>query len=59
MEKPTFISFEECRQEFGLSKDKLRELLNRKGCPMLPRRKGQNYQINKVKFSEWLDKQVR
>ena len=54
MEKPVFMSFEECRSEYGFGEKELRNLLNRKGCPILPRRKKQKYRINKAKFSDAL-----
>ena len=59
MENPEFIGFKEAMKEFGLGEKKLRSLTKRKGCPMLPRERGQNYQINKQRFAEWLDNQRR
>lgn len=57
--EPEFISIEEVMKIYGLSKKYTTKLLNTKGCPVLPRRKGQKYRVNKVKFAEWLDSRVR
>jgi hypothetical protein len=54
-----FITFDEVRAQFGLTYWEARKLLNMKGCPILPRKKGQTYKVNKDRFEEWLDNQRR
>ncbi|WP_312353938.1 hypothetical protein [Aminipila sp.] len=58
MEKPIFMTFKECKDEYGFGERELRALLNRKGCPVLPRRKKQKYRINQQKFAEWINNQT-
>lgn len=53
------VGIEEIMQETGLSRKYLTSLLNMKGCPVLPRKKGQHYRILKGPFMEWLTSQVK
>nr|DAO40666.1 MAG TPA: helix-turn-helix domain protein [Caudoviricetes sp.] len=48
------ITVEDAMHEYGLSRKFITKLLNTKGCPILPRKKGQHYRILKDVFEEWL-----
>ena len=52
--KMKIITVEDAMHEYGLSRKFITKLLNTKGCPILPRKKGQHYRILKDVFEEWL-----
>lgn len=43
----------------GLGRKTITRFLNTKGCPVLPRRKGQPYKIPKEKFVTWVETRTR
>ena len=53
------IGIEEAMQITGLGRKTITRYLNTKGCPVLPRRKGQNYQIPKESFIKWLETRTK
>ena len=50
----TIISLKDVMNLYGLSRKQATRLLNTKGCPVLPRRDGDNYRIVKEEFELWL-----
>lgn len=39
---------------YGFSRKQATRLLNTKGCPVLPRRDGDNYRLIQDEFEQWL-----
>ena len=50
----TIIGMKEVMDLYGLSRKQATRLLNTKGCPVLPRRDGDNYRIVQEEFEYWL-----
>ena len=48
------IGLKDVMQLYGLSRKQATRLLNTKGCPVLPRRDGDNYRIIQDEFEQWL-----
>lgn len=48
------LGIEDVMREYGLSRKYATKLLNTKGCPVLPRVKGQKYRVSQEGFEEWL-----
>jgi len=59
MEEKKIITITEAMELTGLSRKKITALLNVKGCPLLPRQKGQTYQIPRERFMEWVETRTR
>ena len=59
MEEKRIITIDEAMALTGLSRKKITALLNIKGCPLLPRQKGQTYQIPRERFIEWVETRTR
>lgn len=53
------LGIEEVMREYGLSRKYATRLLNKKGCPVLPRVKGQKYRVSQEGFEEWLSSQKK
>lgn len=50
----TIIGLKDIMELYGLSRKQATRLLNTKGCPVLPRRDGDNYRIVQEEFETWL-----
>lgn len=48
------VSIEDIMETYGFSRKYTTKLLNTKGCPVLPRVKGQKYRVPKEEFEIWL-----
>lgn len=48
------LSIEEVMKEYKISRKYATKLLNTKGCPVMPRKKGQHYRVPKESFREWI-----
>lgn len=48
------LTIQDIMKEYGLSRRKVTELLTTKGCPVLPRTRGQKYLIYKDAWEKWL-----
>ncbi len=59
MGKDDIITFSEIREIYGFSQREAVRYLNTRGCPVLPRKKGQPYKVVKSEFDEWLKAQRR
>lgn len=59
MGKDDIITFDELCEIYGFGYREAVRYLNTKGCPVLPRKKGQSYKIVKSEFDEWLKTQRR
>jgi hypothetical protein len=51
------LNFEEIVKQYNLTASEVLRFLNLKGCPTLPRKKGQPYKIIKSRWEEWLMRQ--
>ena len=50
----TIISLKDVMELYGFSRKQATRLLNTKGCPVLPRRDGDNYRVIQDEFEQWL-----
>ena len=57
MGKDDIITFSELCEIYGFGKAEATRYLNMRGCPVLPRKKGQPYKVVKSEFDEWLKAQ--
>ena len=48
------VSIEDIMKTYGFGRKYATKLLNTKGCPILPRVKGQRYRVPKEEFETWL-----
>lgn len=55
----TILTIPDIMQLYGLSREKVTELLNTPGCPILPRRKGQKFLISKDAWERWIARERR
>ncbi len=59
MGKEDIITLEDICEIYGFTRKQATQYLNTKGCPVLPRKKGQPYKVVKSEFDEWLKAQRR
>ncbi len=52
------IGIEEVMKLLGCGRPTATRLLNTKGCPTLPRKKGQTFKVEKNAFMAWVKKEV-
>lgn len=53
------ITLDQIVNDYGFTRRQATKYLNKKGCPVLPRKKNQPYKVVRHKFEEWLESQVR
>lgn len=53
------ITMNQIMADYGLSRRQATRYLNRKGCPVLPRVKKQQYRVVRQKWEEWLSEQCK
>lgn len=53
MENIKLIGVEEVMALLGVGRRKATEILSMKGCPILPRKKGEPYLVREEAFVEW------
>ncbi len=52
------IGIEEVMKLLGCGRPTATRILNTKGCPTLPRKKGQTFKIEKQAFLAWIKKEA-
>jgi hypothetical protein len=53
------ITMDQIITDYKLTRRQATRYLNKKGCPLLPRGKGQPYKVIRHKWEEWLVNQIK
>lgn len=53
------ITLDQIVNDYGFTRRQATKYLNKKGCPVLPRKKNQPYKVVRCEFEEWLKSQRR